>query len=369
MEKYVTSLKDLVYLAKPSCADLKAEADGGNPEACFQYGMIILLGIEISVGTPPPGMSWPLPKIDYALAKKYFGKPCLADNPEAIRMIGFIDELEGNYSSAFQHYAKAFEISSNNNTESYLTKVSIERNKLQLNLAKLELFPDIALNKTITNLLDSYFRRRLMREKIAVKIAYICKDQPTIYEAAKELWKSHQLCIASRLAKEINIPDNDPLSMSISEGFSEIKKSLLNFEEVEIAAVAQINDDSILNNQEECPLDQDEEQDVCCAYEHRCQWESKIQQKVDILVREKGQVDLEAFLEKKRLEEKKKIRIKMIIFLIVYAIVISFTLFTIKPEGDFWFILTLFGVTVAYILIAKLVFPNSLKQMQNYDSI
>lgn len=489
MEKCVKSLQELVCLAIPNWADVKSEADRGNPEACFQYGMIILLGITKASGVLPiSGMPVSLPQIDYALAKQYFGKPCLADNPEAIRMIGFIDELEGDLSSAFQNYAKSVR-----KNEELEDSISIDfdsdvikgRSELQTYLNELGLFPNLGLNEIITSIINAYLKGdNQEKAEIAIEFAFISDIQATYYEAADRLIRIGDYFTASQFINKGNIPSDDYLSDLVADEFLKVKESLetmkytkehvvdiilhdyadkqifilaslvqnrkghyrelfeamrskgyinmrIDGDFVEIirgmkvnrysihnievvidklqvsvknmgrltnsvatasnlgkgivliletdpgaspkcfavSELVEIEGNSLLANQRVDSWANIKEQVLRKANEQRGQWESNIHQKVNMLVSEKLRVDFEKEQEIKRLKEKKKIRIKMIIFMIVYAIITFYTLYTMKSKGDFWLIITLFGVTAAYILIAKLIFPNSLKQMQNYDSI
>ena len=241
MEKYVRSLKELVFGAIPNWAEIKSEADSGNPEACFQYGMIILLGITKSSGVIPlPGMPVSLPKIDYALAKEYFGKPCLADNPDAIRMIGFIDELVGDFSSAFQHYAEASKKDMNSyengkidenglnyKYSTYIDEVLAARYKLQEYLNKLDLCPNLGLNEIITSIINAYLKGdNQEKAEIAIEFAFISDIQATYYEAADRLIRIGDYFTASQFINKGNIPSDDYLSDLVADEFLKVKESL-----------------------------------------------------------------------------------------------------------------------------------------------
>ena len=136
-----------------------------------------------------------------------------------------------------------------------------------------------------------------------------------------------------------------------------------------VSELVEIEGNSLLANQRVDSLANIKEQVLRKANEQRGQWESNIHQKVNMLVSEKLRVDFETEQEEQRLKEKKKIRIKGIILAIVYGIVLLYTLFTIRPKGYFGELVTIGGVTGAYFLIAKLIFPNFMKKLQNYDSI
>lgn len=480
MRKYVTSLKDLVYLAIPNWADVKSEADRDNPEACFQYGMIILLGITKADGlTSLPGMPTTSPKIDYALAKKYFGKPCLANNPEAIRMLGFIDELEGDLSSAFKNYAKSVCKKEELINTNFIDQGINGRHELQTYLNELGLFPNLGLNVIITSLINAYLNGDdYEKAEIAIEFSFICDTQGTCYVAVELLNRIEDYYTASKFINKGNIPSDDLLSSKVEDEFLKLKESLggvkytidhvvdvildnyadkqifilaslvqnrkghyrelfetmrskgynnmrIDGEVVEntqglkvdrysshsievvidklqvsvnnmerlvnsvvtasslgkgnvlilekkaganpnmfaVLGVVEIEGNSLLANQWVGSSENVKEQVLSKAYEQRCQWESNIQQNVNMLVGEKLKVDFEIEQEEQRLEEKKKFRIKSIFFWMVYAIVLLYTLFTVKPQNEFWKYVIILGVTGAYFLIVKLFFPNFFKKI------
>ena len=134
MEKYITSIKDLVIQALTNGSDIKANAESGDALSCFQMGMIHLLGIN----TP----------IDFKKASQYFGSPSLSDNQDAIRLLGFIAECEGIFSQAFQYYAQT----ESSEKDSYLDKIVKGRNHIQDYLKKLDL--PATLNKEVSSILS-----------------------------------------------------------------------------------------------------------------------------------------------------------------------------------------------------------------------
>ena len=136
-----------------------------------------------------------------------------------------------------------------------------------------------------------------------------------------------------------------------------------------VTELVEVEGNSLLANQWVDSFANIKEQVFSKANDQRGQWESNIHQKVNMLVSEKLRVDFETEQEEQRLKEKKKIRIKGIILAIVYGIVLLYTLFTIRPKGYFGELVTIGGVTGAYFLITKLIFPNFMKKLQNYDSI
>lgn len=130
----MTSIKDLVIQTLTNGAEIKAKVENGDAMSCFQMGMIHLLGVN----TP----------IDFDKASQYLASEFLSDDPEANRLLGFIEECEGNYLLAFQKYANA-----DNTTESFLHKVFVARRELQKYFEKLGL-PNSLLNKEISFVLE-----------------------------------------------------------------------------------------------------------------------------------------------------------------------------------------------------------------------
>ena len=76
MAKYISSIRDLMIQANNNISDIKTKAKESDPEACFQMGMIHLLGVK----TP----------IDFKKASSFLENQSLADDPDACRLLGFI---------------------------------------------------------------------------------------------------------------------------------------------------------------------------------------------------------------------------------------------------------------------------------------
>ena len=75
MEKYISSIKDLVIQTITNGSEIKSKANSGDSMGCFQMGMIHLLGIN----TP----------VDFKKANQFFSNQSLSDNQNAIRLLGF----------------------------------------------------------------------------------------------------------------------------------------------------------------------------------------------------------------------------------------------------------------------------------------
>ena len=173
MEKYVTSIKDLVIQALTSNSKIQYKANNDDPAGCFQMGMIHLLGINTA--------------IDFKKAIQYLGNQSLSDNQDANRLLGFIAECEGRFSQAFQYYAKT----ENSEKDSYLEKVIKGRSHIQDYLKKLDL--PATLNKEVSSILSDYAKGKASRTGACVKVAAICEDEPSCLDAAKALYEKEML--------------------------------------------------------------------------------------------------------------------------------------------------------------------------------
>jgi len=207
MAKYITSIRDLMIQAK-TISDIKTKAKEGDPEACFQMGMINLLGIK----TP----------IDFKKASTFFESQSLTDDPDACRLLGFIGECEGNYSVAFKNYAYA---AGSNSKRPYLNKVFEERNNLQGFFKKMVL-PNAVLNKEITAILNEYIKDGESKVDASVKLATLCDDEITCLEAAQSLYGAGNLYSAKRWLQMGKVANTNELLITITNKLSDSRKTL-----------------------------------------------------------------------------------------------------------------------------------------------
>lgn len=212
MEKYITNIKDLVIQALANGSYIKTKAEIGDTLSCFQMGMIYLLGINTS--------------IDFKKASKYLGSKSLADNPNANCILGFIAELEGNFSQAFHYY----ESTESSEKDSYLDKVIKGRNKLQNYLKKLDL--PITFNKEISAILGDYSKGKTSKKGASVKIAAICNDEQSCLDTAKCFYDSNDFISAVQWLQKGNIELDNPLYAAINKSFEISRNALLNSKEM-----------------------------------------------------------------------------------------------------------------------------------------
>ena len=205
MEKYITSIKDLVMQAMTNLAEIKAKAEKGDALSCFQMGMIHLLGIDT--------------KIDFKKASNFFQNQSLSEDPDANRMLGFIAECEGNYSQAFKNYANASKANI-----PYLNKVYKERVNLNGFLKKIGL-SESAQNKIITNVLSEYIKGGDTKIDASIRIALICDDEETCLVAAKDLFDAGDYYSAMSWLQNGNVSDNNTLYISVKKKIADSKNA------------------------------------------------------------------------------------------------------------------------------------------------
>ena len=196
MEKYVTNIKELVILVMTNGSQVIYKANSGEPESCFQVGMMHLLGINTSV--------------DFKKASHYLSNQSLVGNQETTLLLAFIAECEGDYSKAFRQYAKTV----SGETDTYIEKVIKGRNNLQDLLKNLDL--PISFNKEISSILKDYGKGKSSSTGASIKIAAICNDEQTCIEAAKCLFDAKDYTSAIDWLKRGNVGLDDPMYKTIN---------------------------------------------------------------------------------------------------------------------------------------------------------
>ena len=104
-------------------------------------------------------------------------------------MLGFLSELDGDYSSAFMYYAKAAGGVVDGSDNSYIENVKQERETLRGWLNKWN-FPARVLNNAITTILEDYAKGGGKKEKACIEIAAICQDAVSCITVARILMGS-----------------------------------------------------------------------------------------------------------------------------------------------------------------------------------
>lgn len=274
MEKYITSIKDLVIQTLTNGPEIKEKAEKGDALSCFQMGMIHLLGID----TP----------IDFKKAGKYFENSSLNDDLDASRLLGFIAESEGNYSQAFKNFANA-----ERNDKTYINKVFDERKKCQDFIMKLDL-PNTLFNEEISVILEEYVKGGNSQIDASIKIANICNDTVSILDVAQLLYAKGDYISAKRWLQKGNIDSRNTLFSAIDKKLLEFKQSLIASDEIQIV---NLGANSLLTSTEtsysfEAVKHNCDKVAVTCVKE----WKEIISQKINTI--------------KKKWEEEEKARVK-----------------------------------------------------------
>jgi len=304
MEKYITSIKDLVIESLKNDSQIQYLANVGKPEGCFKKGMIHLLGINTSV--------------DLKEATKFLSDPSLADNQYANCLLGFIAELEGNFSQAFHCYERT----ESSEKDSYLDKVIKGRNNLQDYLKKLDIH--IVLNKEISTILSDYSKGNASKVGASIKIAAICNDEQSCLEAAKCFYDSNDFISAVQWLQKGNIELDNPLYVAINKSFEISRNALLNSKEMK---VIDLEGESLLSSDYPTPFLNkikktcEEESMKSCI-----EWKDNNKKCIGKIIRtqkeemEKERLEAEA-AEEARIRKKKQIikHLVIIIFLFIFG--------------------------------------------------
>ncbi len=281
MDKYITTIKDLVFESLKNDSQIQYLANVGKPEGCFKKGMIYLLGINTSV--------------DFKEATKYFSNPSLADDQYANCLLGFIAECEGQFSSAFHHYANI----DNTEKESYLNKVLKGRNCLQDYLKKLNL--PIRLNEKLSIILSDYSKDNAIKVGACVKIATICNDEQSCLEAAKSLYDAKDYISAVQWLQKGNIGLDNPLYAAIYKSFEKSKEALLHSKDMD---VIDLEDGSLLSSDDPTPfLEQVKKKCEEASSKSGIEWKYKSKKQIDTIIRIQKEQEKKERLEAKAAEE------------------------------------------------------------------
>ncbi len=285
----MTSIKDLVIQTLTNGAEIKAKVENGDAMSCFQMGMIHLLGVN----TP----------IDFDKASQYLASEFLSDDPEANRLLGFIEECEGNYLLAFQKYANA-----DNTTESFLHKVFVARRELQKYFEKLGL-PNSLLNKEISFVLEDneYITIGSKVLDAKIKLAYICEDEQSFIDVAQVLFDSGDFFSAKSWLQMGGVDTNNPLYVSIDKKLSESKKNVTIpefFDVIDINGCSLVSDSEVNYSYSRMKQVCDNTAKLC-----RQEWSAKITQIVNTY---KNAWEKEERRKLKQQQEEEKARLKKI---------------------------------------------------------
>lgn len=280
MAKYISSIKDLVIKAMTNVFAINEKAKSNDAEACFQMGMIYLLGINVP--------------IDFKKVKQCLENDSLKDNSEALLLLGLVAELEGDYSLAFKNYSNAAILDGDNSDKQYIYNAAKGREYLRNYLNTLGLSTNV-LSNTISKILEDYSKSGILESSI--KIAMICRDEATCTEAIQNLCEAGDDSSAKKMLQLCHID----LSKSVH-----IRKILFEQkEEITLSnniQVIDIESNSFLSEPDFTPYFDTVNRAFNELALQRCKaWEKEIKQEIE---QEKARV------KKEQEEEQERARIK-----------------------------------------------------------
>ena len=307
---YITSIKDLVIQMMSNGSQVLFKANNGEPESCFQAGLMNLLGIT----TP----------IYFKKASHYLNNQSLVGNQDAILLLAFIDECEGDYSKAFRQYAKTV----SGETDTYIEKVIKGRKNLQDLLKNLDL--PISFNKEISLILKDYGKGKSSRTGASIKIAAICNDEQTCIEAAKCLFDAKDYTSAIDWLKRGNVGLDDPMYKTINEELKKTTLDLLNSKDLQ---VINLESNSLLSKEDPTPFlnkvrNTCNEASITCSKE----WKDKTKSYIDKIVEDKKSQDYLAALAEE--EEAKRGKSGRYILIGIAVLVLLGILVSLLPSSS-----------------------------------
>lgn len=293
MDKYITSLKDLIAETFRNSFKLNESAKNGDPKACFQMGMVYLLGITTA--------------IDFKKAKLQFSSQSLLNDHDAQRMLGFLSELDGDYSAAFMYYAKAAGGVVDGSDDSYIENVKQERETLRGWLNKWN-FPVRVLNNAITTILEDYAKGGEKKEKACIEIAAICQDAVSCITVARILMGSGDYSDAMQWLQYGAVEKNNPMYQMIQRKIYENSRfiNLSNvLEIIEIDGCSLLSNIDIAANFASARNTLNEKSVRCSEL-----WRKEVMPKIEIIKRKWKEEEKKRIQEEEEDELEEKIRKK-----------------------------------------------------------
>lgn len=312
MEKNITSVKDFVLETLSEFSLIKTSADRGDAESCFKMGMIHILGINT--------------KVDFKKASHYFSSQSLMNDKDANRLLGFIAECEGDFSSAFQHYAKT----ENSEKESYFDKVIRGRNRIQDYLKKLDL--PITLNNEISAILSDYSKKsKASKVGASIKIAAICNDESSCLEAANALFGSSDYISAIQWLQKGKISQDNSLYAAINEKFEKSKDAILHSKDLQIL---ELDSNSLLSNEDPTPfLNSVKKTCEAASMKSSVEWKEKNKKRIGTIIKIQKEKEEKEWLAVQAEDERKERRKKRIIKHSIICIVLFVLGVAANKEG------------------------------------
>ena len=311
MGKYISSIKDLVILVMTNGSQVIFKANSGDPESCFQVGMMHLLGIN----TP----------VDFKKASHYLSNQSLVGNQDATLLLAFIAECEGDFSKAFRQYANTI----SSETDAYIDKVIKGRKNLQDFLMKQNL--PISLNKEISSILSNYGKGKSSRTGACTKIAAICNDEPTCLEVGKCLYDAKDYISAIDWLKRGNVEPNDSMFITINKKLKESTLGLLNSKDLQVINLENI---SLLSKEDPTPFFK-KVKDTCHEASMKCseEWKDINKSFIDKLIKEQKNQEYLASLAAEE-EAKRKKRTRNLLIGIAIIIILGILVMLTPSSSD-----------------------------------
>lgn len=256
-------------------------------------GMVYLLGISTA--------------IDFKKAKLQFSSQSLLNDHDAQRMLGFLSELDGDYSAAFMYYAKAAGGVVDGSDDSYIENVKQERETLRGWLNKWN-FPVRVLNNAITTILEDYAKGGEKKEKACIEIAAICQDAVSCITVARILMGSGDYSNALKWLQYGAVEKNNPMYQMIQSKLNETS-NLINLSNV--LEVIEIDGCSLLSSIDIAGIFASarntlNEKSVRCSE----LWRKEVMPKIEIIKRKWKEEEKKRIQEEEEDELEEKIRKK-----------------------------------------------------------
>ena len=308
----IISIKDLVIQTITNDSEIKNKANSGDPIGCYQMGVIHLLGIN----TP----------MDFMKATQFFSSHSLSDDKDAIRLLGFIAELEGKYSQAFQYYAQT----ENSENDSFLDKVIKGRNHIQDYLRRLDL--PISLNSELSSILNDYSKDKISKTEASIKVAAICNDEQSYLEAAKNLYEAKDYISAIQWLKKGKVAVDNAIYASINERFEKSKEEVIRSKVIQ---VVDLNCKSLLSNEDPTPF-LNKIKKLCDEASRNCSsnWKEKAKSFVDTITRDYKDKERKAYFDALAEDEARKSKRRNIICGIIAGVVFLVALVVMGLSSD-----------------------------------
>ena len=222
-------------------------------------------------------------------------------------MLGFLSELDGDYSAAFMYYAKAAGGVVDGSDDSYIKNVKQERETLRGWLNKWN-FPVRVLNNAITTILEDYAKGGEKKEKACIEIAAICQDAVSCITVARILMGSGDYSNALQWLQYGAVEKNNPMYQMIQSKLNETS-NLINLSNV--LEVIEIDGCSLLSSIDIAGIFASarntlNEKSVRCSE----LWRKEVMPKIEIIKRKWKEEEKKRIQEEEEDELEEKIRKK-----------------------------------------------------------